>query len=154
MIHEWQRMKARFAACELLIRVSTFGRLRKSHELALPTRGGHWAPHRCTRLSPRSEALWACSRSHRTKKVVEKMAAFNSVNYRNSGPRRNRLGLETLETRIHRLTLHRKYPEDAFVHAAQRLALDEPLEPFDAERELSQRHAPLRGQAARTETFE
>ncbi len=42
-----------------------------------------------------------------------------------------------LKARIHWFALHRKGAEDAFVHRAQGLALNGPLESLDAEGEFS-----------------
>ena len=53
-----------------------------------------------------------------------------------------------LEPRIDRLAFEGQDAEDAFVNAAKRLAGDESLESFDAERELADRQRSLEPQAA------
>jgi hypothetical protein len=44
--------------------------------------------------------------------------------------------LASSQPRVHWLALQSKHAEHAFMHAAQRLAADKPLQAFDAEREL------------------
>ena len=47
-------------------------------------------------------------------------------------------GARSLQPRIDRLRFHGEHGEHALVDTPQRLAADEPLETFDAERELAQ----------------
>jgi hypothetical protein len=42
-----------------------------------------------------------------------------------------------LQTRVHRLAFERQNGKRAFMHTAQRLPFNEPLQGFDAERELA-----------------
>ena len=42
-----------------------------------------------------------------------------------------------LQTRVYRLAFERQNSKRTFMHAAQRLPFDEPLQRFDAERELA-----------------
>src|SRR3984893_3869899 len=58
------------------------------------------------------------------------------------------------EARVHRLAFQGEDAEDALVDAAQRLAADEALQAFDAERELPQRQRALHAEAARAQPVE
>src|SRR5262245_18539986 len=53
-----------------------------------------------------------------------------------------------LQPRIDGFALQREHAEGAFMHAAQRLAPDEALQPLDAERELAQRERELAAEPA------
>src|SRR4051812_24171408 len=58
------------------------------------------------------------------------------------------------EPRVDRLALEREHAEAALVHAAERLAADEPLERLDAERELAHRERALRAEGAPAQALE
>ena len=60
----------------------------------------------------------------------------------------------SLEPRVDRLALQGQHAEDALVDAAQGLVADEPLQPFDSERELAMGQPALAGQPALPEPFE
>ena len=59
-----------------------------------------------------------------------------------------------LQPRIHRLALEREHSEDALVNTPERLAANEPLQPFDAERELAQREGSFGRQASLPQAIE
>src|SRR5581483_2402114 len=54
-----------------------------------------------------------------------------------------------LQTRVYRLAFERQNSKRTFMHAAQRLPFDKPLQGFDAERELAQGERTLGAQATR-----
>ena len=58
------------------------------------------------------------------------------------------LGKIRLQPGIDRLALQRQHAEDAFMHAPQRRAVDESLQPLVAERELALRQVVLAAQPA------
>ena len=61
---------------------------------------------------------------------------------------------EEPKPRIDRLALEREHTEDALVHAAKRLAADEPFESFDSERGLADGERALAAEPALAEPFE
>src|SRR6516164_7434468 len=58
------------------------------------------------------------------------------------------------EPRIDRLAFQREHTEHAFMHAAQRLALDEPVQRFEPERELANGQPAFGPQSALTQPIE
>src|SRR5579863_5287561 len=65
-----------------------------------------------------------------------------------------RPGCDVSQTWIDRLAFQGQNAERAFVHAAQRLAADKPLQCFNPERKFSKRQGSLSPQAALAQTLE
>ena len=113
------------------------------HGAAVSTRLCHITPdvaqtnHTASRLPATSATVYRCGNPNYTTPPLVR-----------GGRRQN-----SLQPRVHRLALRREHAEHALVHAPERLAPHEPLEPLDAQRELAERERPLGGQPARPQAL-